>query len=158
MSGLGIGTSDRGTFDREDNLYIKNKNPLKVTKSAQEAEAFAKANPGAEAIIKTDTDDYVVYQMESTEEGKTVTNEDFTNDSVKLNGDVAKLFSNGKKAYTSTTDNVIRSLEIGGVRLPDLEHNFASANLKFVLEDKDGIDTKSKNDLEGSVSGNVKLS
>lgn len=158
MSGLGIGTSDRGTFDREDNLYLKNKNPLKVTKSAQEAEAFAKLNSGAEAIIKTDNDDYVVYQIETSEENKNITNEDFTNDSIKLNGDVAKLFSNGKKAYTSTSDNIIRSLEIGGVRLPDLEHKFANANLKFVLEDKDGIDTKSKNDLEGSVSGNVKLS
>lgn len=156
MTGVGIGTSNRGLFDREDSLYVK-PNALKSNVTAQEAEAFARSNAGAEAIIKNDDGTYSVYQMETSEAGKTVTNEDFKGDAIKLTGDVGKQMS-GKKAYVMTTDNVIRSLEIKGIELPSVEHKFGNANVSLELSDKDGIETKSKNDLEGVLSGNISIS
>ncbi|RYY00577.1 hypothetical protein EON78_00770, partial [bacterium] len=156
MTGVGIGTSNRGVFDLEDNLYVK-KDPLKKGVTAQEAEAFARSNPGAEAIIKDDKGTYSVYQMETSEAGKTVTNQDFKNDSIKLTQDVSKQMS-GKKAYVMTNDNIIRSLEIKGIELPNLEQKFGNADISLELKDKDGIETKSKNDLEGVLSGNLSIS
>lgn len=155
MSGVGIGTSNRGLFDREDQLYIK-QNALKTGLSAQEAETFAKNNSGAEAIIKNQDGTYSVYQMETSESGKDITNKDFTDDSIKLTTDAARQMS-GKKAYVMTTDNVIRSLEIKGIEFPTLEQKFGTANVSLELTDKDGIETKSKNDLEGVLSGNLSI-
>ncbi len=157
MSGIGIGASDRGAFDREDQLYIK-PNALKTNVTAKEAEDFAKANSGAEAIIKNAQGLYSVYQLETSEDKKTVPNSDFKDDSIKLTADVAKQFTNGKKAYVATTDNVIRNLEIDGLELPNVDHDFVRGNLNITLEDKDGIDTKSKNDIEGKISGNISIS
>lgn len=156
MSGVGIGTSNRGMFDREDQLYVKN-NALKNNVSAQEAENFAKNNPGAEAVIKNQDGTYSVYQMETSESGKTITNNDFTDDSIDLTRDVAKSMS-GKKAYVVTNDNVIRMLEIKGIDLPSLDQKFGSANINLELMDKDGIETKSKGDLEGVLTGNLSIS
>lgn len=155
MCRVGIGTSNRGLFDREDQLYIK-QNPLRVGLSAQEAENFAKNNSGAEAIIKNQDGTYSVYQMETSEDGKTIDNKDFTNDYINLTSDVAKQMA-GKKAYVMTNDNVIRSLEIKGIEFPTLEQRFGNANVSLELTDKDGIETKSKNDLEGILSGNITM-
>lgn len=155
MSGVSIGTSNRGVFDLEDNLYVK-KDPLKKGVTAQQAEAFARSNSGAEAIIKAQDGTYSVYQMETSEAGKTVTNQDFTNDSIKLTQDTGRQLG-GKKAYVMTTDNVIRSLEIKGIELPSVEQKFGNADISLELRDKDGLETKSKNDLEGVISGNLSV-
>lgn len=156
MSGIGLGTSNRGLFDLEDNLSMK-KNPVKSGVTAQEAESFARSNSGAEVIIKDDKGTYSIYQMETSQSGKTITNQDFTNDSIKLTQDATKKVG-GKKAYVMTTDNVIRSLEIKGIELPNIEQKFGSADISLELKDKDGIETKSKNDLEGIISGNLSVS
>lgn len=155
MSGVGIGTSNRGLFDREDQLFVK-KNALKSNVSAQEAENFARNNAGAEAIIKNQDGTYSVYQMETSEEGKTITNNDFKDESIALTQDVSKIMT-GKKAYVMTNDNVIRSLEIKGIDLPSLEQKFGNANINLELTDKDGIETKSKGDLEGVLTGNMSI-
>lgn len=153
MPDFKIGFHDRGLFDNPDDLLVKG-NTLRKFKTATEATNFAKLRPGSEVIIKNQDDTYSVYNLETSETGKKILNNDFKNDNIKLTSDVAKIFG-GEKAYVSTDDNVIRSLEIAGIELESIDQEFVKANLNLVIEDKDGIDTNSKKDIEGTISGDI---
>jgi hypothetical protein len=159
MSGIGIGTHDRGMWDREDQLYVKPE-ALKSNISAREAEEYAKSKAGAEVILKNADGTYSVYQLTTSEDGKAINNSDFKDDSVILTKDVAKQFQNGKKAYVVTSDNVIRSLDLNikGIELANIDQNFIKAKLFVTIEDKDGVETKAQNDLEGTISGKISIS
>jgi len=153
---VNIGKHDRGAFDKEDRITA-NPNPLKNKVSAKEAEDFARSNSGAELIIKNDDGTYSVYELNVSEKGKDIINSDFIDDNISLSEDIAKKFTSGKKAYIMTNDNVLRTLEIKGIDLIDLEHEFVSFRLNTNLEDLDGIETKSKNDIVGRIEGNIKI-
>lgn len=159
MSGIGIGTHDRGMWDREDQLFVK-PDALKSNLSAKEAEEFARSNPGAEVVLKKADGTYSVYQLATSEDGKAINNIDFKNDSVVITKDTAKQFQDGKKAYVVTSDNVIRSLDLNikGIELASIDQDFVKAKLFITLDDKDGIETKSRNDLDGIISGKVTIS
>ncbi|GIW22455.1 MAG: hypothetical protein KatS3mg068_1462 [Candidatus Sericytochromatia bacterium] len=153
---VNIGKHDRGAFDREDRITA-NSNSLKKNVTAKEAEDFSRSHNGSELIIKNDDGTYSVYKLEVSEDGKKILNSDFTDDNISLSSDIAKKFTNGKKAYIMTDDNVIRTLEIEGIDLIGLEQEFVSFKLNTKLEDLDGIETKSKNDIVGNINGNIKI-
>ena len=153
MPNINIGYHDRGMWDGRDDLYAKDK-PIKSGLTAKEAEALVKTNPGSELVIKQKDGKYSVYNLSTSETDKKITNQDFKDKNVKLTSDVAAVFG-GTKAYVSTDDNVIRSFEIEGIQLNSIEQDFVTANLTLNLSDKDGIETGSKKDMEGTISGNI---
>ena len=153
MADIKIGISDRGVWDRQDSINVKDR-PLKTGLTAKQAQDFILANPGTEVVIKQKDGKYSVYHAETSDADKAITNQDFKDRKITLTADVASIFS-GKKAYISTDDNVIRSLEIEGIELKSLDQEFITANLNISVKDKDGIDTNSRNDIEGTISGKI---
>jgi hypothetical protein len=155
MGDIRLGTHDRGMFDRQDLLNAK-KAPLKTGLTADQAEAFAKSHSGSEMILKTATGTYNVYAVSTTEAGKSIKGTDFEDGTAKISltpQDVAKL--GATKAYLQTDDGTLRTLEIAGIELNDLEQSLVRADLSVNIQDKDGIESKSARDITGTVNGKV---
>jgi hypothetical protein len=153
MGDLNIGRHDRGMLDREDQLRIK-RSPLQKGLNADAAMAAARNRNGAEAIVRQQDGTYSVYALETSEAGKTITHEDFNNQSARVSQDTFSALGAGK-AYVMTQDNALRTLEIEGIDLHHLEQSLATADLSLNLSDIDGIDSKSKADLKGTLGGSI---
>ena len=158
MGEFKIGTSDRGWTDREDQLLLQ-KRPLKTGLTQHEAETFVVKNPGAEILVKQKDGTFSVYGLKTSEKGKAIENQDFETASIELTQDVLKVVQ-GKQAYVSTSTNYLRTLDIpgiDGVEIDDLNQQFATADLQLSLMDRDGLETLSQNDLQGSLNGKIVL-
>ena len=157
MGDIPLGTLDRGYTDPTDPINVRN-NALKSKLTAKQAEDFARANPGAEIVVQDTDGSYSVHELTTTDSDHELNNNDFKKDYAVLDQNKINSFTGGKKAYIVTTDNLIRTLDTRGINLPSIDQEFVNAKLLLSLEDKDGIDTKSKKDLSGTISGNISIS
>lgn len=146
-----IGKSDRGIGDSEDTIYMS-KTPLKTGLNAHEAEVYADNRNGAEIVVRETDGTYSVYPLYITEKGKSIQSIDFAHRDITLTKDVLDIVG-GEQAYVNTTTDRIRTLGIPGIELDDYDTNFAETELSIKLEDADGIETESYNDLQGTLDG-----
>lgn len=155
MADIRLGSHDRGMLDRADTLKAQ-RTPLKTGLSAADAEAYARQRGGSEMLLKMPNGTYNVYAVSTSEAGKAITGSDFedgTADVTLTPQDVAKL--GGTKAYLRTDDGTLRTLEIAGIQLDNLDHSLIRADLNVNIQDKDGIESKSARDITGTLSGKV---
>lgn len=155
MSNFKIGTSDRGVWDRQDNLNM-GKTPLKKGLTAEAAQAYAKTHGGAESLVREKDGTFSVYAVSTSESGKEILNKDFDNGSIDLTSNVASLV-HADKAYIMTDTNYLRTLEHASYQLDNLDQNFATVDVSLKLEDIDGLDQSSAQDLKGKLNGQVTI-
>jgi hypothetical protein len=155
MADIRLGSHDRGMMDRTDTLKAQ-RTPLKTNLSAAEAEAFARSHGGSEMLLKTANGTYNVYAVSTSEAGKAIKGSDFEDGTADISltpQDVARL--GGTKAYLQTDDGTLRTLEIAGIQLDNLDQSLIRADLSVNIQDKDGIESKSARDITGTLSGKV---
>ncbi|MGE3728706.1 MAG: hypothetical protein AB7I41_24360 [Candidatus Sericytochromatia bacterium] len=155
MADFRLGSHDRGMLDSADILKAK-RTPLRTGLSATDAQAFARSNGGSEMLLKTANGTYNVYAVTTSEAGKAIKGSDFEDGTADISltpQDVARL--GGTKAYLQTDDGTLRTLEIAGIQLDNLDQSLIRADLNVNIQDKDGIETKSARDITGTLSGKV---
>ena len=152
MPDINIGSYDKSMWTSEKPLSTSN-TAIKKGLTAQDAEKLAKTTSGSEVIVKEKDGTYSVYKLQSED---AIENADFKNEDIKVKDNIASLYG-GTKAYIATSDNAIRSLEIEGIELESLDQDFITADLDIKIKDKDGIDTNSKGDMEGTISGTISV-
>lgn len=155
MADFKIGTHDQGKWDRQDDLMAGRK-PIAKGLTASQAENKMMAHEGAEVIIKSQDGTFALYELTTTEAGKSISYTDFVDGTADVDANVASRYG-GSQAYLSSDAGNLRVLINRGPFLSGLDQSFARVNMKLDVQDVNGFESLGKNDLKGTLNGNLVL-